>query len=362
MPPPAAQPRSHYDPFGAGELAVGVRTFEVHDPGRGRVFPCEIWYPAAGDEDGQRDGPADTRSELRDAPAAPGQHPVVLFSHFSGASRRTATYLTTHLASHGYAVAAMDHSEVVAAELGPRADEPAPDRSRRIDAVIASRVPDLRVLLACLLSGRAAELAGIGLDQDRIAAAGHSFGGWTALAAPEHEPRIGAVVALAPGGSSRPLPGILPLQLAYGWERRVPVLILAADGDVATPLDGVQEVFMRAPGPKRMYVLRRADHQHFGDDPEGRHEALRAMTLPGDAAWITAAMLPASELCPGEHGHAFTRGLALAHLDASLRGSARAEEFLARRAEAALADRGIDAVEYRPPAGDLADISVSQRS
>jgi dienelactone hydrolase len=335
-----------YDPFGSGEFAVGVRTFEARDPDRDRVFGCEIWYPAAAPRP-----PADDRGELRDAPAAPGQHPVVLFSHFSGGGRRSATYLTTHLASHGYAVVAMDHSEVVAAELGPRPDESAADRSGRIDAVVASRVPDLRLLLSCLLGGRAAELAGIGLDQQRIAAAGHSFGGWTALAAPEQEPLIGAVVALAPGGSSRPLPGILPLTLAFGWERGVPLLILAAERDVPTPLDGVQEVFARAPEPKRMFVLRGADHEHFADDPEARHEALRAMTLPGEAAWITAAMRPASELCPGEHGHTFARGLALAHLDSALRGSPAAEEFLARRAESALAARGVAAAEYRAPAG-----------
>jgi dienelactone hydrolase len=335
-----------YDPFEAGDFAVGVRTFEAHDADRGRVFPCEIWYPAA--DDGG--GPAGSRSERRDAPAAPGQHPVVLFSHFSGGGRRSATYLTTHLASHGYAVAAMDHSEVVAPELAPQPDESAADRSRRIDAVISSRVPDLRVLLSCLLGGGVPELAGIDLDRQRIAAAGHSFGGWTALAAPDQEPLIGAVVALAPGGSSRPLPGILPLTLAFGWERGVDLLILAADLDVPTPLDGVQEVFDRAPEPKRMFVLRGADHEHFGDDPEARHEALRAMTLPGDAAWITAAMLPASELCPGEHGHAFARGLALAHLDAALRGSATAKEFLASRAEGALAARGVHAFEYQGPA------------
>jgi dienelactone hydrolase len=333
-----------YDPFGSGKFAVGVRTFEANDPERGRVFGCELWYPAA--EPARPDGPG----ELRDVPAASGQHPVVLFSHFSGGGRRSATYLTTHLASHGYAVAAMDHSELVAPELAPRPGESAADRARRIDAVIASRVPDLRLLLACLLGGRADELAGVGLDQHRIAAAGHSFGGWTALAAPEQEPLIGAVVALAPGGSSRPVPGVLPLALAFGWERSVPLLILAAERDVPTPLDGVQEVFMRAPEPKRMFVLRRADHEHFADEPETRHEELRAMTLPGEAAWITAAMLPASELCPGEHGHAFTRGLALAHLDAALRGSAAAEEFLAGRAESALAARSIEAAEHRPPA------------
>jgi pimeloyl-ACP methyl ester carboxylesterase len=117
---------------------------------------------------------------------------------------------------------------------------------------------------------------------------GHSFG-WTALAAPEREPRVRAVVALAPGGSSCPVPGVLPLTLAFGWERLVPLLILTGDRDVPVPLNGVQEVFSRAPEPERMFVLRRADHEHFADDVEASHEALRAMTLPGEAEWMTAA-------------------------------------------------------------------------
>jgi dienelactone hydrolase len=330
----------HYDPFGRGPYPTGVRTFEVADRDRGRVFPAEIWYPAA-------DG---TAADGRDQPAAPGRHPLVVFSHFSGGGRRSATYLTTHLASHGYAVAAMDHSEVAAPELGPRPDETAADRARRIDAVIASRVPDVRALLSWLLAGGAAELAGIGINQDRIGLAGHSFGGWTALAAPELEPRVRAVVALAPGGSSRPVPGVLPLTLAFGWERAVPVLLLTGDCDVPVPLEGVQEIFGRAPEPKRMFVLRRADHEHFADDVEARHEQLRAMTLPGEAAWMSAAMLPASELCPGEHGHVFTRGLTLAHLDHWLRDNDAAAEFLATGAGRALADRGVDAYEYQGPA------------
>jgi hypothetical protein len=52
------------------------------------------------------------------------------------------------------AVAAMDHSEVVAPELGPRPGESAADRARRIDAVVASRVPDVRVLLSALTGPR----------------------------------------------------------------------------------------------------------------------------------------------------------------------------------------------------------------
>jgi dienelactone hydrolase len=212
------------------------------------------------------------RAEQRDAPAEPGEHPLVIFSHFSGGGRCTATYLTRHLASHGYAVAAMDHSEVVAPELGPSPGESAAGRARRIDAVIASRVPDVRMLVSALTGPR--PVAGLGLDPGLIAVTGHSFGGWTALAVPESEPRVRAVVALAPGGSSHPVPGVLPLTLAFGWERVVPLLILAGDRDVPVPLDGVQEIFRRAPEPKQMFVLRRADHQHFADDVEGSHEAL----------------------------------------------------------------------------------------
>lgn len=273
----------HYDPLVPGPFAVGVRTVEIRDRDRGRAFPCEIWYPAA--RPPPVSPPAGGRAEERDALAQPGAHPLVIFSHFAGGGRRTATYLTTHLASHGYAVAAMDHSEVVASELGPRPGESAAGRARRIDAVIASRVPDVRVLLSALTGPRpVAGLAGIGLDPGLIAVTGHSFGGWTALAVPEGEPRVRAVVALAPGGSSRPVPGVLPLTLAFGWERAVPLLILAGDRDVPVPLDGVQEIFGRAPGPKQMFVLRRADHEHFADDVEASHEALRAMTLPGKAA------------------------------------------------------------------------------
>jgi dienelactone hydrolase len=330
----------HYDPFVPGPFAVGVRTLKIQDRDRGRLFPCEIWYPAASP-------PTGNRAEERDAPARPGDHPLVVFSHFSGGGRRTATYLTTHLASHGYAVAAMDHSEVVAPELGPRPGESAADRARRIDAVIAGRVPDVHVLLSALTGPRpVAGLDGIGLDPALIAAAGHSFGGWTALAVPESDPRVRAVVALAPGGSSRPVPGVLSLTLAFGWERAVPLLILTGDRDVPVPLDGVQEIFARAPEPKRMFVLRRADHQHFADDVEASHEALRAMTLPGDAGWMTAAMLPISQLCPGEHGHAFARGLSLAHLDAALRGHDAAERFLAESTESALAAQGVQAVQH----------------
>ena len=325
-----------YDPFPLGSDPVGVRTIQAHDAARDRLFPCEIWYPA-------HTRPAG-RDAKRDATARPGAHPLIIFSHYSGGHRRVATFLGTHLASHGYAVAAMDHSEVVTPELARRDGETDAERAARVDAIAASRVPDVRFLLAHLLRSGLGD--GAGFDAARVGLAGHSFGGWTVLATPDAEPLVRAVVALAPGGSSRPRPGVLPLTLAFAWGRYIPALFLAAEDDVPIPLDGVRELYDRAPAPKRMFVLRRADHQHFVDDVEGEHEALRAMSLPGDAAWIPAAMRPVSELCTGEQAHTFTRALTLAHLDATLRGSDAAQEFLAGDAEAALAAHGVEAIAY----------------
>ena len=89
------------------------------------------------------------------------------------------------------------------------------------------------------------------VDPDRVGIVGHSFGGWTALAAPDVEPRIRAIVALAPGGGSNPKPGILPLKLTFRWGRDIPTLYLVAENDVPLPLDGINELFERTPSAKR---------------------------------------------------------------------------------------------------------------
>jgi dienelactone hydrolase len=315
-------PDQRYVPFDAGSYPVSTRTVQVADATRNRVFPCEIWSPAPGET-----------ARL---------YPLVVYCHSSGGNRRSAAFLCTHLASHGYVVAAIDHSELVAPLLAPGRDETAERRRARVDAVIAARVPDVRFLLDFLLGGGAADV-----DPGSVGLIGHSFGGWTVLAVPESDARVRAVVAMGPGGSASPLPGILPLRLTFAWGRDVPVLYLAAEDDVPIPLGAVRELFGRTPEPRRMFVLRRADHQHFLDDVEGQHEALRAMTLPGDAAWIPAAMRPVSELCPAAQAHDFVRGLTLAHLDATLRRSVAAERFLAAGADAALAAQGVDAAADR---------------
>ena len=108
-----------YDPFVTGPHPVGSRTWPARDEARDRLFTCEIWYPAESDQYGTP-READGNGERRDAAPLPGAHPLVVFSHFSGGGGRVSSFLCRHLASHGYAVAALDHSEVAAPELASR--------------------------------------------------------------------------------------------------------------------------------------------------------------------------------------------------------------------------------------------------
>ena len=348
-----------YDPFVRGRFPVGVRTFHAVDVARNRDFPCEIWYPAAPQHAGwdldprtqdhftpRLNGAEQRQMAVRDAVAWPGFYPLIIFSHHSGGHRRTSTFLCTHLASHGYVVAALDHSEVIAPELARKNDETEEQKKARWQAVIDSRVPDVRFLMDHLLhfGERGVEFE---LDFSRIGIVGHSFGAWTALATPEIDSRIRAVVGLAPGGTSNPRPGILPVKLTFQWGHEVPALYLAAEKDVPLPLPGMYELFERAPSPKQMVILRRADHLHFIDNVEREHEAFRTAPMPAEIAQMQKEMRPITELCSGEQAHLWVRGLTLAHMDAFLRDRHEAHLFLTGDVEGEMSKRGVDVVLHQ---------------
>jgi len=308
--------RMTYDPFVPGRFTVNERSMQAFDAARNRSFPCDIWHPAK----------------------AVGICPIILLSHSSGGSgRRGYTFLTNHLASHGYIVAGLNHSELVAPELERREGETPEQRAARAEAAIASRVPDIRFLLDYVLTEARLEPASVGI-------VGHSFGGWTALASPDVLHHIRAVVALAPGGSSNPRPGILPAKLAFKWGRDVPTLVLVADNDVCLPLDGMYEIFDRIPAAKRMVILRHADHMHFMDNVEQLHEAVRTSPpwIP-ELDYLQKEMRPIAELCTGKQSHLFVRGLTVAHFDAVLKQNDEARRFLAGDIQAELASRGVEA-------------------
>jgi dienelactone hydrolase len=351
----ATSRRDEYDPFVRGRFPVGVRTIQAFDTVRNR--PCEIWYPAAAAHASQDVSPATqdvftvldtprTQKAIRDAAAHPGTYPLIIFSHASGHHRRGATFLCTHLSSHGYVVGALDHFEVVAAALRPADGETEAQKRARVEAVIANRVPDVRFLLDHLFSTKAWH-SDAALDFARVGIVGHSFGGWTALAAPDVETRIRAVVALAPAGSSQRKPGILPVTLEFGWGRDVPTLYLVAENDVSLPLAGMYELFERTPATKQLVILRRADHAHFMDDVEEMHENMRTMPFTGELAWLQKEMRPITQLCSGEQAHVFVRGLTLCHMDSALRRQEDAQRFLAGDVEAELAERGVNAIVHK---------------
>jgi len=139
-----------YDPYAAGPHRVGVRAFEAHDPTRDRLFPCDAWFGAD----------------------AAGARPFVVFSHSSSPiGRRQSTFLCAHLASHGYVVAAMDHSEIVAPELMRRDGQTFTERATRIQRWIDNRVLDVCPPLDRILG--ATPVAGLQpFDADRAGESG----------------------------------------------------------------------------------------------------------------------------------------------------------------------------------------------
>ena len=348
-----------YDPFERGGFPVGVRTFYWTDPARNeRPLTVEIWYPATDVHRGQdvaeatRDTyelipglPSGWQEAVRDAAPRQARCPLVVFSHGFGGHRRQSTFLCTHLASHGYVVAAMDHTGntifemfqiMMEAQMGAAPPEPATILSE----IIPARPADASFIIDRMLAG----VAGIpAVDPARIGMSGHSFGGWTTLMVAARDRRVRAALPLAPAGGWTVLPSE-PLQAAldFAWGRDVPTLFLVAESDTILPLKGMYELFARAGSSKRMLVLADADHMHFCDQIETIHELFRMMPPP-IFDQVSAAIKPIDELCAPEQAYSFVRGLGLAHMDAHVRGHEPAGVFLEKELPATLRARGIDA-------------------
>src|SRR5262249_22406265 len=195
------------------------------------TLAMEAWYPATdahagADLDTRQDMyemlpglPRVTQEAVRDAEPRSGRYPLVLFSHGFGGHRRQSTFFCTHVASHGYVVAACDHTgntvfDVMRAALAARAGEPMPDFGDALRSFAVARPADVRAgsgpaayraLRDQLLDGLAGEPRTLS-DRDRIGMSGHSFGGWTTLVVTPQDRRIRAALPLAPAGGAAPIP------------------------------------------------------------------------------------------------------------------------------------------------------------
>ncbi|MCX6626526.1 MAG: hypothetical protein NTW28_02705 [Candidatus Solibacter sp.] len=207
-----------------GRLSVGVRTLDLVNPGQidilrfdkesgkaplyDRRLKIEIWYPAVipvGQEErviyesAMPGTPAPGAPKtfripgkaLRDAPPVSGERfPLVIVSHGYPGSRTFLTYLTENLASKGYVVAAIDHTDSV---FGAQAAFTSTLLNRAADQWFTIDALQAHGLLAGdFLNGL--------LDASRVAIVGYSMGGYGALAS------AGAGYSKQ-GGSARAIPG-----------------------------------------------------------------------------------------------------------------------------------------------------------
>jgi predicted dienelactone hydrolase len=350
-----------YDPFSRGPSPVGVRTITLTDGARdGRLLPLEVWYPAT---DAHRGAdlnaatqdtydvlpgfPPVTQDAVRDAAPRPGTYPLVMFSHGFGGHRRQSTFLCTHLASHGYVVAACDHTgntllDVVQFVMMARSGTEIPDTDALLRAMIGARPADVVVAIDQLLDGVASDLRPL-IDAERIGMMGHSFGGWTTLVVTARDRRIRAALPLAPAGGASWMPvEALQAGLDFGWGREVPTLYLVADRDTLLPLDGMRELLASTPSQrKRMVVMENTDHMHFCDRAAEVHEMFRMMPPPGAFEEAARRTPPISELAVPEQAYLCIRGLGLAHMDAALKAHEGAAQLFEGDVRGTLAERGV---------------------
>lgn len=211
--------------------AVGRSTTLLVDEAReGRMLGIDCWYPAVAGEYSKSlyellPGIGFTSAALADAPAAPGAHPLVVWSHGRSGTRSSYSMLCEALAARGYVVVAPDHPGDTLADwlLGAAADD-ATNEEQRVD--------DVRFVLGAALGVRPGLDLALEIDAGRIAIAGHSYGGYTALAyagTERADPRVRAIAGLQ--SFTRTIPKHVLTRVD------VPVLMIAGAKDLTTPPD-----------------------------------------------------------------------------------------------------------------------------
>ncbi len=261
------------DPAQPGPYAVGLRHITFERPsnadGSPRVMDTWVWYPAEG-------VPGSEEPEENAAPASSGgPFPIVIYSHGSGGQPNYQSFMTVHLASHGFVVAAPPHPGNTSADCFPCSSSDILVKSAR------ERPTDVTFVLDQMIALHADESSDLGriIDPERTAIVGHSFGGWTALyVAPES--RFDAVVAHAPG---------LPQVLVGGAPKvTVPLMLIASGRDGIVDINTVTQYWDALGDIAKEYVtLPEGTHLSYidrcggcdGDLPEARgHELIRRYT------------------------------------------------------------------------------------
>jgi len=319
-----------------------------------KTLKLAVWYPSAtpGKIEKAGDNPAfEGVSVIRDAPPAQGRHPLLVLSHGYNGNWRNLSWLAQAMAMQGYIVAAPDHPGTTTFDQNPEEAKKLWQRPRDISRVINFVTRSPRLFGAT--------------DNGRIAALGHSLGGWTVLSLAgaqfdpgkfiddcQPQPQRGDCVLINKLGIDSTLTRnalsanyrdarikavvSLDLGLAPGFTHQslsqidLPVLILAAQGDNVARLPAMQESGYLAAGIKpqwRQYdVIAGATHFSFMQLCKAGAETLLNQEAPGDGI-----------ICRDLKGfnridlHKELAGRISAFLSASLNYSAAADEKLSER-------------------------------
>lgn len=159
---------------------VGMALAQFDDASRQRPLHVRIWYPAAPDAQETTQGydRAFRGSFAQDAPYRDaGPRPLVLLSHGDRGNNYNQSWLGEALAGHGYIVASVEHWMNTRTHNVPEATMRVWDRPQDVSFVLSRLLQDATW--------------GPRIDAGRIGVAGHSSGGYTAmaLAGARYDPR-----------------------------------------------------------------------------------------------------------------------------------------------------------------------------
>jgi predicted dienelactone hydrolase len=290
-----------------GNYAVGVRTLDLVHTGQpdilhlnketgkaplyDRPLKVEVWYPAVlppGMEEKvvyQDAGSVQIAGKaLRDAAPVTGQRfPLVIVSHGYPGTRFFLSYLTENLASKGYVVAAIGHTDSVVGDIKPfqstllnRSSDQLftvsaiEELSQRQDSFLHGLVDAKNsAIVGYSMGGYGALIsAGAGLSSASPLTKGGLLQDWTADSAEfKSLPRdhIKAMVAIAPWGAQAPYQAWDNTALA---SIHIPSLFIVGDhDDVAGFKDGPKRVFEQAVNSERCLLVYENARHNTGGNP-----------------------------------------------------------------------------------------------
>jgi len=278
-------------------FAVGIRMLDLVDRSRTVELPTGpapralltyVRYPASG---------ASTRTDVSDAPAAGagGPYPLIVFGHGYAVTPAIYARLLQAWAAAGY---------VVAAPVFPLENADAPGGPDESD--LSNQPGDMQFVISELLRLSAAPsgpLAGL-IDPERIAVAGHSDGGDTALALAYdsnfRDTRVKAAVIL----SGAELPGVAGFSFAPG---EPPLLATQGTADIVNKPSETNMFFEAASSPKYRLDLLGAGHLSPYSHQEPQLGIVERVTIAFLDAYIKGR----------------TQALPALRADGNVRGSAR---------------------------------------